>query len=513
MVLMARTTSAPHVTCAKHASSTLVYQALMKLSTNIRWLLSALVLATAVGLLASLIYATDAALSILERLQRLPLILALTIGTLMATVIGAAAWLLWRLLRRKAVVKPNRAQDRGAIEARLTKIGTLGSGIAAELTELDKRAANGELYVALFGDVSAGKSSLARALLPGQNIATDVRAGTTRQVNVYRGELAPGEVLHMSDVPGANEWQGESRAVAAREEAVRAHLVLFVVDGDLTRSQREEVDWLEKFGKPLWLVLNKADRYTRAELDTLSAHLKKRHRDLFVVSAGGTERVDKIDADGKVSRGERIRMDVGVLRSALRTAIRRGAGILEGQRQRAVEKIADLKLAEIETRERAAAAQRIVREYAQKAAVGALAAVAPGTDLVIQGVLATRLLQALSDLYGVRMSQLDLDAFVALAGGRLRGTSALVLAIAGNALKAFPGLGTIGGGLVHAVAYAMIFDSLGRAVAQTLARGEGFDQNNALDSLDASLRRESLLERAPALLKLALEAKHDHRGE
>ena len=49
----------------------------------------------------------------------------------------------------------------------------------------------------------------------------------------------------------------------------------------------------------------------------------------------------------------------------------------------------------------------------------------------------------------------------------------LTLAIAGNALKAFPGVGTISGGVVHAVAYGMIFDSLGRAAAQTMAsRGE-----------------------------------------
>jgi hypothetical protein len=51
--------------------------------------------------------------------------------------------------------------------------------------------------------------------------------------------------------------------------------------------------------------------------------------------------------------------------------------------------------------------------------------------------------------------------------------TALTLAIAGNALKAFPGLGTISGGVIHAVAYGMIFDSLGKAVAETMgSRGE-----------------------------------------
>ena len=44
----------------------------------------------------------------------------------------------------------------------------------------------------------------------------------------------------------------------------------------------------------------------------------------------------------------------------------------------------------------------------------------------------------------------------------------LSLAVAGNGLKAFPGLGTVAGGLVHAVAYGLIFDALGRSLVLTL---------------------------------------------
>jgi len=43
-----------------------------------------------------------------------------------------------------------------------------------------------------------------------------------------------------------------------------------------------------------------------------------------------------------------------------------------------------------------------------------------------------------------------------------------VLAIAGNGLKAFPGIGTIAGGLVHAVAYGLIFDTLGKSLVKAL---------------------------------------------
>jgi hypothetical protein len=60
-----------------------------------------------------------------------------------------------------------------------------------------------------------------------------------------------------------------------------------------------------------------------------------------------------------------------------------------------------------------------------------------------------------------------------MAGGKVKKVTAITLAITGNALKAFPGVGTLTGGLIHAVAYGMIFDSLGRAAAETLAsRGE-----------------------------------------
>jgi hypothetical protein len=79
----------------------------------------------------------------------------------------------------------------------------------------------------------------------------------------------------------------------------------------------------------------------------------------------------------------------------------------------------------------------------------------------------------LSRLYDVPVKEIEIESFLELAGGKIRNMTAITLAIAGNAFKAFPGIGTISGGVIHAVAYGMIFDSLGRAVADTLAsRGE-----------------------------------------
>jgi hypothetical protein len=102
---------------------------------------------------------------------------------------------------------------------------------------------------------------------------------------------------------------------------------------------------------------------------------------------------------------------------------------------------------------------------------------------VIQGVLATGLTRALAELYGIKVSEVQIEDFVQQAKLTLRTGSSIVLAVAGNALKAFPGLGTLGGGVLHAFAYALIFDSMGRALSASLAERQTLDQDDAGERL------------------------------
>ncbi len=489
-------------------------------AAQVKRLLAAIIAAVAVGMMLSLVYVTEAALSIIERLERLPLWLSVASGVAIIAVLTATGVLIWRLLRPTRISAPVVPVmiDRATVEQRIQDLGAHAASetLGAELTESDRRTALGTLFLALFGEVSAGKSSLIRALVPAAAIDIDVRAGTTREVRHYQGALGDGLEVAIADVPGTGEWLGDGRAVAAREEALRSHVVIYVCDGDLTRTQAEDFDWLRAFGKPLLLVLNKLDRYSQAERDALRTSLAKRTGlTPIVVAAGGSERVLLRGPDGAERVEDRERTpQIAPLVKELRRIARQGAAAFEPQRERAVLGALDLKLGDIEAAQRRDAAQKLVREYARKAALMAMAAIAPGSDLVIQGVLATRLLSELTKLYGVPLRSIDLDNFIELAGGRLRGTSALVLAIAGNAMKAFPGLGTVGGGLVHAVAYAMIFDSLGSAVADTLARGEGFDAKRALARFDETIGdRRRLLDMAPAMLALALETHKDKDGK
>ncbi|MBX3725437.1 MAG: 50S ribosome-binding GTPase [Xanthomonadales bacterium] len=454
----------------------------------LRCLLFALLAAAVGGALLLALLAIDTSLSVWQRLQGLPAGFGYLYGALLGAAGLGVAWLGWRLLRRRRPRRrpPPPPVTRADIERRaqrLVEVGATAPAVADELAELDRRAGSGHVWVVVFGAVNAGKSALVRALAPQATTASDALAGTTRAVEHVHGALPDGRPLVLADVPGTQEDPG--RETLAREEVLRAHWVLYVCAGDLSRSQAAEVDWLKAFGKPFALVLNQADRYRPEELAQLQRRLRERvDAPLVTVSAGGEEAVEQ---DGTLAWRQRP-PEVAPLQALLARRLAAGPQALEAARSQAVLGGLDARLSAVETADRAARCEAAVGKYTRRAVVGALAAVAPGSDLVIQGALATGLVRELAAIHEVPVRQIDIDALVARATGTLRTTTAVVLAIAGNAAKAFPGLGTLGGGVAHAVAYGMIFDSLGRAVAATLAESGRLDAQAAVDAFADTLR-------------------------
>ncbi len=468
------------------------------------------------ALLIGLAVATlNSLLEFYQRLADLPIWLRLPLIALAALFAGAMAWALWRLARPAAKsAAPSAAPlSRVELDARVDALRQRcveTSALEAELAELDRRRLGGEVHVALFGEISTGKSSLIRAIAPLSAPDIDVRCGTTRGVEQHRGLLPDGRELVLADVPGSGEVDGRLHEQLARDEALRAHAVVCLTAADLTRAQAAELDWLAGFGKPIVLALNKADLYSATERDSLLARLRERNaarvRAVVAISAGGSETFERRLADGRVETVRRERApEIAPLLDALADLTRGGADALEPAREAAV-------LAEVGRRGDELARETAIREsdeavakYTRRAVVGALAAVAPGTDILIQGALGTALVRELARIHGVPVRELDVEALLSRVGLTVRNTSALVLAIAGNALKAFPGLGTLGGGLLHAIAYGLVFDSLGRALAATLA------ERAALDAVDVETRVRLLLaeparERVERVARLAIEA-------
>ncbi|RAN82561.1 GTP-binding protein HSR1 [Bacillus sp. SRB_336] len=454
------------------------------MSRRLRLLFSALAMAALLWLLFS---AAERALALAQRFLALPAWLQWTLGGVLVLFAAAGLSVLWWLLRPRPKRRPPPAPDRGSLEQRIDQLRERGAdtgALAQELGELDRRRASARIYVALFGEISTGKSSLIRALSPHSRIASDARGGTTREVAHYDGALPDGRTLVLADVPGSREAGGEAHETLAREEALRAHAVVYLCASDLNRRQADELRWLADFGKPLLLVLNKADQWTAAERDQLLARLGRQSSGIasavLAISAGGSERYQRQLGDGSTESVERQRKPlIEPLLRALTRLTAPGAEGLENVRENAVLAGLHQRTGTLEAQTRAEEAERIVRKYARRAIVGALAAVAPGSDLVIQGVLATGLTRALAELYAVKVSEVQIEDFIQQARLTLRTGSSIVLAVAGNALKAFPGLGTLGGGVLHAFAYALIFDSMGRALAASLAERHSLDQNDA----------------------------------
>ena len=496
----------------------------MKLDRAIRTVLALLIVVVFFIAIGALLFFTQTALNVWDRLLEGPRLLLWAYVAAMVLLVVLAIYLIWQLLvRRKVrpvareVAKPLTKED---IEGRLREAEAAGIDVGdaqQELRELASRQTSGLVHLCFFGEISTGKSSLIKALVPDADVTIDVVGGSTSEVRHYRWRNDGGNEILLTDVPGTG-GHDEGFDELALEEARRSHVVLFVCEGDLTRAESRDVEQLLALDKPLVIVMNKADRFDLEEQAALMQRLLERvdrmggaiDRDRVVaVSAGGEVDVLERQDDGSESIARRRRpADIGVLVVAINRLLEEAAGPLDVRRDRAVFRLAAEKLVEAERQYRAQRSEQIVRNATRKAVVGSLAAVSPGTDVIIQGYIGTMMTQELCKLHGAAPRDLDIEEFLNLSQSRVGKALPLTLAVAGNGLKAFPGIGTVAGGLVHAVAYGLIFDALGRSLILTLTKygelvpevaAQEFEEGIS-EHLEAGIRR---------VTRLALEEKTD----
>ncbi|MDX1507400.1 MAG: GTPase [Woeseiaceae bacterium] len=458
----------------------------MKVDRVIRVVIAFLILAAFLVATGALLFVTDTAMNVWERLADGPAVIRYAYVGTMALVLLAALGLIWRLVIRRKIAPPEpdkaRPMSKKDIEERLREAEAAGvdTGEAqAELQELAARREAGFIHLCFFGEVSTGKSSLIKALVPEADVQIDVVGGSTNDIRHYRWRNKAGHEILLTDVPGTG-GHDEGFDELAAQEAQRSHVVLFVCDSDLTRREADALRHLLALDKPFVLVMNKADQYDAGERAALMHRLFERlqdiggdiHRDRVVaVSAGGEIDVIERSKDGSESSTRRQRpADIGVLVVAINRLLSGDTAPLEDKRDRAVFQLAAEKLAAAELVYRAQRSEQIIRSSTRKAIIGSLAAVSPGTDIIIQGYIGTAMTQELCKLYGAAPRDLDIEEFLSLSQSRVGKALPLTLAVAGNGLKAFPGIGTVAGGIVHAVAYGLIFDALGRSLVLTLSK-------------------------------------------
>ena len=144
--------------------------------------------------------------------------------------------------------------------------------LKSALDKLDQKF----IRIAAFGLVSRGKSSVVNALLGQKVLQTGPLHGVTQWPKSLRWTPASGKVqVELIDTPGLDEIEGEARAKMAREVASQADLILFIVAGDITRSEYQALCELRESQKPLILVFNKIDLYPEKDRETIYKQLQK----------------------------------------------------------------------------------------------------------------------------------------------------------------------------------------------------------------------------------------------
>jgi small GTP-binding protein len=146
----------------------------------------------------------------------------------------------------------------------------------AGLRQMHDKLTSGRVEIVIFGEISTGKSALINALVGRDVASVDVRGGWTKEVWHVAwngtGYCLPGlgsSQVVLVDTPGINEVGGAARGEMAREAAQRSDLILFVTDSDLNDTEHGNLVELAAYHKPLIVVLNKIDLYSRDQRDKL----------------------------------------------------------------------------------------------------------------------------------------------------------------------------------------------------------------------------------------------------
>ena len=339
-----------------------------------------------------------------------------------------------------AQVRASLAADYGRIEVMLDKLE------------------HGHVHIAVFGRVSVGKSALLNALLGEPAFDVGVLHGTTTTAGHCPWQEVLAQGVHLIDTPGINELSGEEREALAFDVAGRSDLVIFVVDGDMTGVEVDALHLLARTQRPLLLVLNKADRYTRAQREALLARLREHARGIVapenVVTAMAqpvAQRVLKVLPDGSEVEEERGRdTDVSELRGRILTILETEGKTLAALNAALFAGRLSDEIGGRLTTIRQDLAARTIRMYCIAKGVAVALNPVPVADLLAAATLDVALVMHLSRIYGLPLTRVE--------AGKLLGTIAAQLAAL---------MGAIWG--VHLVASALKVASIGLSTALTAA--------------------------------------------
>ena len=343
-----------------------------------------------------------------------------------------------------------------SIEQQLSQLSDTVARASLEQRRQDVEASleRGDLVVVVFGSGSSGKTSLIRALLKDQVGQVGAAMGSTQSVQRYRLRLGGLQrAIQLRDTPGILEAgdTGLEREREARNDAVAADLLLFVVDADLRASEFKVLKALGDLGKRTILVLNKCDLRGETEESRLLQLLRRRCEGLVatqdVVSASGAPQ--SIPRPGGKPLQPKPEIEA-LLRRMAHVLREDGEELLADNILLQSRQLADSSQ-DLLDQQRRGQAVKIVDRYVWIGAGAVAVTPLPGVDLLATAAVNAQMVVEIAQVYGVSMSreqgqQLALSLGRTLASlGVVKGGAALMSAalasqlptlVAGKALQA-----------------------------------------------------------------------------
>ena len=355
--------------------------------------------------------------------------------------------------------------------------------LQSALDKLDRQA----LRVSTFGLVSCGKSSLINALLEEEVVATGPLHGVTQSLTVLQWNPFPDKGLkaELIDTPGLDEVEGETRSAMAREIAQKSDLILFVVAGDITRTEYEALRELRSTQKPLILVFNKIDLYPDCDRQKIYRQLQKLSathspetledlvspQEIVMVAAKPQPIQVRVEsADGTVTNTwETPEPQITELYQAMCQVLQQEGKSLLALNALVQARDAEANIARKTIELRQEEAQKIINKYARYKAIAVAINPVVVLDLLGGFVADLALIRSLSKLYGLPITTYEagnlLRRIIASSGG-------LLLGEVGSSL--FLGVGKSGAVLTSGFdSTGAITAYLGTATAQGAIAGYG----------------------------------------
>ena len=435
----------------------------------------------------------------------------------------------WRWKKKPAAVEPGedahlelaRESLRELIEDKRLPAGvreSLAHDYEAVQGMLDKLE-NGHIHLAVFGRVSTGKSSLLNALIGKETFTVSPLHGETRFSSMQPWYEVEEGGVYLIDTPGLDEAGGEERESLAREVTQRADLVLFVIDGDMTETELASLRTLLAEGRPVLVVLNKADLFTGTEKERLLAAIRRRTEGLIdpehVVAVAAQPRPQLViekDAAGVEHTSERPREpDIELLRVRL-------WDILDAEGKTLAALNASLFAADLSDQvgQRIMAARRevadkLVHTYCVGKGVAVALNPVPIADLFAAAFIDVGMVVHLSKVYGLPLSRSEAGALVRVIAAEAAAITATVWAIhlGSSVLKlGTAGLSTLATAAAQgAVAYYSTL-LVGRVAAEYLAKGKSWGDSGpkkAIKRILDSLDRDTVLRDARHEIRARLQ--------